>query len=177
MRDSQLRLTVVAPRSDSPVVDVTVAADCPVGTVVPDLVDVVIGAAATASPRRWHVSRSTGGLLDTSKTLRDNGVGDGDILLLDAVGAPAPRLVPVDAASVVADCARTHSASAGPAVREGVGLLVVAVLITVLVGPAARNPVCGSRRHCRRPRRLSCWPTAAARCRPRSAWAPRCWPL
>ncbi|BBX18450.1 type VII secretion integral membrane protein EccD [Mycolicibacterium duvalii] len=140
MRDSQLRLTVVAPRSDSPVVDVTVAADCPVGTVVPDLVDVVIGAAATASPRRWHVSRSTGGLLDTSKTLRDNGVGDGDILLLDAVGAPAPRLVPVDAASVVADCARTHSASAGPAVREGVGLLVVAVLITVLVGSGRPEP-------------------------------------
>lgn len=134
MRDSQCRLTILAPRPDPSTVDVSVPADCPVATVLPGLVDVVVGPADAARPHRWHLSRLTGGALDTSKTLRDNSVSDGDVLVLDAVAVPAPRRLPVDAASVVAGAARTRPV-AGSVPAETTGLLVVIVLACTLAWP------------------------------------------
>lgn len=134
MRDSLLRLTVCVPRSGVSAVDVTVPADCAVGTLLPDLVDIVVGPAGTAAPRRWYLSRLTGGGLDNSNSLRDNGVADGDIVILDATGVPAPRHSSVDAAAVVAAAAAPGTPRSEP-LRDGAGLGVLAVVVAVLVWP------------------------------------------
>ncbi|MGE2832423.1 type VII secretion integral membrane protein EccD [Mycobacterium sp. SMC-4] len=134
MRDWLCRVTVCAPRSGAAAVDVNVPADCPVGTLLPDLVDVVVGPSSQDGPHRWHLSRLTGGVLDTSNGLRDNGVEDGDVLVLDAAGVPAPRRSSVDAASLVADHARP-GAVLPSLLLEGAGLAVVAVLAVALVWP------------------------------------------
>ncbi|MEZ0340063.1 type VII secretion integral membrane protein EccD [Mycobacterium sp. pV006] len=134
MRDSLLRLTVCAPGSGAPAVDVTVPADCPVGTLLPDLVDIVIGPASAEVRRRWYLSRLTGGRLDNSNGLRDNGVADGDIVILDVTGVPAPRRSSVDAAAAVAAAVAPGTPRPEPW-RDGAGLVVLAVVAAVLVWP------------------------------------------
>ncbi|MGE2730008.1 type VII secretion integral membrane protein EccD [Mycolicibacterium vaccae] len=134
MRDSLLRITVCAPRSNVPPVDLRVPSDCPVGALLPDLVDVVVGPSVDGGPRRWHLSHLTGGVLDTSNDLRDNGIADGDVLVLDSTGAPPPHRSPLDAAVLIADLARDREERPTP-LREGAGLAVVLVLAAVLAWP------------------------------------------
>ncbi|MGE2735350.1 type VII secretion integral membrane protein EccD [Mycolicibacterium vaccae] len=134
MRDSLLRVTVCAPRSHVPPVDLRVPSDCPVGALLPDLVDVVVSPSVDGSPRRWHLSHLTGGALDMSNNLRDNGIADGDVLVLDSTGVPAPRRSPLDAAVLIADLAREREAPP-TTLREGAGLAVVLILAAVLAWP------------------------------------------
>jgi type VII secretion integral membrane protein EccD len=71
--------------------DLVCSADMAVGAALPDIVDMVITPDARPGCS-WHLSRPGGDRLDEDKTLRQNGVRDGDVLAIAA--GPAPRYVP-----------------------------------------------------------------------------------
>ena len=69
--------------------DVVLPSGIPVEELVPAIVD-LIGGAASGAPKRWRLDRPVGERLEESLSLCDNGVRDGDLLILDS--AEAPRL-------------------------------------------------------------------------------------
>jgi type VII secretion integral membrane protein EccD len=69
--------------------DVVLPSGIPVEELVPAIVD-LIGGAASGAPKRWRLDRPVGERLEESLSLCDNGVRDGDLLILHS--AEAPRL-------------------------------------------------------------------------------------
>lgn len=107
MPDTLCRLAIqVSGPVASTVVDVVLPADCPVGVLIPPVVDVALGDRQPASdPQRWHLVRVGGDRLDTSLTLRQNAVRDGDMILLAAAAVPVPARRSGDPSGVVAGAA------------------------------------------------------------------------
>lgn len=105
--DTLCRLAIqVAGPAASTVVDVVLPADCPVGVLIPPVVDVTLGDGQPATdPQRWHLVRVGGDRLDTSLTLRQNAVRDGDTILLAAAAVPGPARRSGDPSGVVAGAA------------------------------------------------------------------------
>lgn len=107
-------------------VDVVLPAGCPVGELLPSIVDLVPGAADPAEdPVRWFLVRPGGAACDPSGTLRDNGIHEGDLLMLTAAPSPVPRVIPGDPAGVV-------TAASHPPAPCGAGLAAVAGLAVML---------------------------------------------
>src|SRR5262245_36201843 len=78
-------------------VDVALPSDAPVGMLLPSIVDLVGRGTLTADEgRHLHLTRVGQGRLDEMTTLHDNGVRDGELLLLTTATMPAPRWVPDD---------------------------------------------------------------------------------
>jgi type VII secretion integral membrane protein EccD len=87
-------------------VDLALPSDAPVGVLLPSIVDLVgRGAIATDEGRRWHLSRIAQGPIDEMTSLHDNGVRDGELLLLTTTAMPAPAWVPDDPWRAVIDAA------------------------------------------------------------------------
>lgn len=112
--------------------DVVLPADCPVGVLIPPVVDAALGdCRPVTDPRRWYLIRVGGDGLDTSLTLRENAVRDGDTILLAAAPLPPPSRRFGDPSGVVAGAAEQAH---GAALRAGV---VVASLAVTVVSAAA----------------------------------------
>lgn len=92
------------------------------GELMPSVVEVVLG--ASPGPGHWQLTRPAGHPVDPSLSLRDNGVDDGDVLVLTDVRIPLPRRLPADPCAVVA-----ASATADGADEFG----FIAGLVTVVV--------------------------------------------
>ena len=73
--------------------DLVLPAGCPVALLLPALVDGVLGDGPhTIDPARWYLAPAVGLPLDPSKSLLDNGIRDGDLVLLTDEPVPPPRV-------------------------------------------------------------------------------------
>src|SRR5262245_25742359 len=78
-------------------VDIALPSDAPVGVLLPSIVDIVgRGTVAADEGRRWHLSRVGQGRIDEVTSLHDNGIRDGELLLLTTTAMPEPMRVPDD---------------------------------------------------------------------------------
>lgn len=137
MPDTLCRVAVHAlgPR-ESAAADLVLPAQQPLAELVPSIVDAIFG--APVGPRQWRLSRLAGTLLDSAISLRDNGIEDGDAIVLTTVEVPPPRLLPVDPCVVTA-----HAAAQGAPVREmglTAGAAGIAVCAVALVWSGAAAP-------------------------------------
>ena len=108
--------------------------ECPVGLLIPSIVDVVLGGSAAATaPQRWQLTRVGGERLDTSMTLRDSGVHDGELILLAMAARPARFRTPGDPSGDIAAAAdRAPAAGLHRAVPTAAGLAVTMVSAVAL---------------------------------------------
>jgi type VII secretion integral membrane protein EccD len=89
-------------------VDLALPSETPVGLLLPSIVDLVHrGRVAVDEGRHWHLSRVGQERLDTSASLHDNAIRDGELLLLATSATPAPELVQDDAWRTVVDTVDT----------------------------------------------------------------------
>src|SRR5262245_43090757 len=87
-------------------IDLALPSDAPVGVLLPSIVDLVgRGTAAADEGRQFYLSRIGEGRIDEMTSLRDNGVRDGELLLLTTTAMPAPAWVPGDPWRAVIDAA------------------------------------------------------------------------
>lgn len=138
MPDTLCRLAVEVTGADqSGSVDLVLPSQCPLGELMPSIVRAIFGDTAD-SMQRWYLTRAAGAPLDTSLTLSDNGVRDGDIVVLSTAPLPRPRLTPTGSCSVVA-----HAADAAPLDRSvavpAVGIVIVLIAVA-LVWAGLQNP-------------------------------------
>jgi type VII secretion integral membrane protein EccD len=89
-------------------VDLALPSETPVGLLLPSIVDLVHrGRVAVDEGRHWHLSRVGQERLDTSVSLHDNGIRDGELLLLTTSATPAPEWVQDDRWRTVVDTVDT----------------------------------------------------------------------
>lgn len=110
-------------------VDVAVCARTPVAALLPAVNDVVRLWPSAQDAHRWCLDRLVGGPLDDSLSLVDNGVRDGEVLVLTAGQAPTLRTASWEPARV--------AAAAGEPPREGDGWLAEAVGTSLVLLAAA----------------------------------------
>lgn len=135
MRDALCRLTVHAAGPDEPTaVDLVVPADLPLGELVPSIVDAVVG--GSAPPRDWHLTRVAGATLDTSISLRDNAVRDGDMIALTSAPYARPRRLPSVSCQVVARAAEVGSSAPNRGVALAAGLACAMASAAALIWSA-----------------------------------------
>lgn len=116
MADLLCRLTVQLGDNDAArAVDLTLPTAICLGQVMPPLLALVAPEETTATHgRRWRLSHIGGPTLDESLTLMDNGVRDGDLLLLTTVETPAPQWSACDPSRALV---RTDYSSGEPLTR------------------------------------------------------------
>jgi type VII secretion integral membrane protein EccD len=113
--------------------DLMLPTECPVGLLIPSIVDVVLGGSAAATaPQRWQLTRVGGERLDTSMTLRDSGVHDGELILLAMAARPARFRTPGDPSGDIAAADRAPAAGLHRAVPTAAGLAVTMVSAVAL---------------------------------------------
>jgi type VII secretion integral membrane protein EccD len=129
--DSLCRLTVQSGEDDGPLaVDLALPRNADVGLLLPSIVDLVHhDTTAPETGRRWRLSRIGEPSLDESRTLNDNDVRDGDLLLLTAAEPPAPQWVGRDPCHVVA---HVNNGDRSPRI-----IAIVACLCAAGIGAAA----------------------------------------
>ncbi len=118
------RLTIFGGGAET---DVAVPDGIPLATLLPHLHDLLTGAGADPGVLCAGVTDAAGRVVDTSKSLRDNGVGDGTVLLLMAPAPARPAPAPVEPAAV---CDRT-------ALPPGFGAVAGVAVVTAMVASAA----------------------------------------
>jgi len=129
------RLAIHVTGPDGPsAADLMLPTECPVGLLIPSVVDVVLGGSAAATaPQRWQLTRVGGERLDTSMTLRDSGVHDGELILLAMAARPARFRTPGDPSGDIAAAAdRAPAAGLHRAVPTAAGLAVTMVSAVAL---------------------------------------------
>ncbi len=137
---SASRVCIQADRHGDPVVvDVVLPSSPPLGELLPTIVGFVDGGALPGDTAvRWRLEHASMGRLDPSLSLADNGVRDGDLLLLDTDGARS--LGPLRrAAPQVVTHSQPPSRVPGRAVANSVCLLattLAAVVLASAVGSA-----------------------------------------
>jgi type VII secretion integral membrane protein EccD len=90
---SVCRLSIQSDRDGQPItVDVALPVGTPVGALLPTIV-ALAGQPSRESPRCWRLDRVSGSSLDESITLAENGVHDGELLVLAASDAVPLGLV------------------------------------------------------------------------------------
>ncbi|MGB2920129.1 MAG: EsaB/YukD family protein, partial [Mycobacterium sp.] len=142
MPDTLCRLVIhVTGRQQPAAVDLVLPADCPVGEMIPSIVDAAVGESVTmVHPQHWYLTRVGGTRIDTSLSLRENAVEDGDLILLGTAAPPAPCRTYGDPGDVVA---RIAAETGGEPTRAAVlspGVVVVAVASGFLAVPDAPWP-------------------------------------
>ena len=107
---------------DAQSVDLTLPADSPVAVLIPPIADVVLAGSVSAThPLRLCLTRVGGLRLDTSKTLRENDVHDGDLILLTTAPGPAPRRRRGESSGAVAELADQPASGALPGAVSAAG--------------------------------------------------------
>ncbi len=106
---------------------------------IPSIVDVVLGgpAARDASlagtgPLRWGLTRIGSEPLDSSMTLREHAVHDGELILLTTAALPASRSRPGDSSGVVAELAHQRPSVAVRGAVTAAALALTAVSAATL---------------------------------------------
>jgi type VII secretion integral membrane protein EccD len=131
MSDSLCRLTVVCGTDRA--VDVALPRRLPIGRLLPSLLDIVRqDNDLPETPCGWRLAWLGGHCLDEEISLSDNGVRDGDMVVLTMHHTPAPQRFTLDPAHAVADLRRSSVPSALSALC---GIYVAAV---VAIGLATR---------------------------------------
>ncbi|MDT5340089.1 MAG: hypothetical protein QOD90_5594 [Mycobacterium sp.] len=121
------RICIHADRNGDPVaVDVVLPSGARVGELLPTIVEIVDGRAAPDdTARRWRLQRPSGASLDHALSLNDNGIRDGELIVLDT--DRAPRLGPVRRAAC------QEVAAVRPIARHVGGFLAGAVCVLTSV--------------------------------------------
>ena len=126
-------------------------AGCPLGSMLPEIVDAVIGPvgpvgpvepSSASPPLGWHASRVAGQRLDPSLTLHESGVADGELIVLSTTEPPTPQRVHGDGCAAVlaaADRSTTGWGRAGP----WVGLTGCLAAAVTLAWSGAQTPTPG----------------------------------
>ncbi|MBX7451996.1 type VII secretion integral membrane protein EccD [Mycolicibacterium sp. 3033] len=129
MTDTVRRLAVHLPRRQLDA-DLVLPAACPVALLLPALVDEVLGEGEhSPEAARWFLSPVAGPPLDPDKSLCDNGVRDGDLVLLTDYQMPAPRVRAADPTRAAIAAGREPVSKDG-----GWEAVVAAVVLLVLAG-------------------------------------------
>lgn len=122
----------VAVHTGSQVVDLTLPTEVPLAVMLPrvcDIVDRVTGGPPAQRPRQlWAPG---GELLDTSHTLSDNGIRNGDTLILTASDPPAPPRITVDHTHALATAVAVNASGWDHARARATALIVATVLAGV----------------------------------------------
>lgn len=140
MRDSLCRLVVRScVDGDERSADLAVPVDMPVGELIPELVDLVYPQVPDVECR-WHLSRVGEAAFDDATTLYDNGVRDGELLLLTTTRPPAPEWVDLDATHTLARVAETPRTPPMVPVMGCVGLGGLSAAILVCATPVSSTP-------------------------------------
>lgn len=137
MPDTLCRIAVHLIGPDGPTaVDLVLPAYSPLGELLPSIVEVAFG--ASPPPRHWYLSHAAGPALDTSLSLRDNDVRDGDMLVLATRRIAAPRRLPTEPCGVVAADAGLGATASHRAAVTAAGLLgaVVSAAALIMCGDA-----------------------------------------
>ncbi|MCH9731300.1 MAG: type VII secretion integral membrane protein EccD [Actinomycetia bacterium] len=127
MPDTLCRLAFHVPETAGadtpPTADLLLPPDYPVAELIPPIVDVLMhGPARATDPLSWSLTRIGGQPIDTSMTLRENAVYDGDLILLTRASAPAPLRRTGDSSSVVTGLTVRHPAAVLHSVGTAVGV-------------------------------------------------------
>jgi type VII secretion integral membrane protein EccD len=93
-------------------VDLALPNETPVGLLLPSIVDLIHrGGIDVDEGRQWHLSRLGQERLNTSASLHDNAIRDGELLLLTTTATPAPQRVQADPWHTMIDAADTGCAT------------------------------------------------------------------
>ncbi|MHA0285880.1 type VII secretion integral membrane protein EccD [Mycobacterium sp. C3-094] len=131
MTDTVRRVAVHLPRQQLSA-DLVLPAACPVALLLPALVDSVVGEAAhETDAARWYLAPAAGPPLDPAKSLNDNGVRDGDLMLLTDHPMPSPRVrAGGTTAAIITACREPVPGDGGwEAAVAAIALLVLAALL------------------------------------------------
>lgn len=132
MPETLCRLAIHATGPGEPAtVDLVLPAELPVGELLPSVAEAVTG--DSARHRHWYLTRASGARIDTSLSLRENAVQDGDMLVLSTVRVVPPRRLPTEPSGVVAAVAGTGSPVLGRRAVLAAGLVGTAVSAAALV--------------------------------------------
>ncbi|MBX7446892.1 type VII secretion integral membrane protein EccD [Mycolicibacterium sp. 3033] len=128
--------------------DLMLPTGCPLGSMMPEIVDAVVGPAepggpsSASPPLGWYASRLAGQRLDPSLTLHESGIADGELILLSTTEPPTPQRVPGDGCAAVltaADGSTTGWSRAG----SWVGLTGCLAAAATLAWSGAQTPAPG----------------------------------
>jgi type VII secretion integral membrane protein EccD len=122
-------------------VDLTLPAGIAVGVLIPSIVDIVNASGdAGLATGDWQLSRPGGPSLDESTTLTDNGIRDGDLLVLSTIDTPPPTPIVDDPFhAVVSAAAAGHDHRSARAVATGVFVWVAATSAATLLWSGVRT--------------------------------------
>jgi type VII secretion integral membrane protein EccD len=139
------RVTVQTNRMGRSVaVDLALPTRLELGELLPCVVDIVGGETDETTNRLtdcWAISRLDGLVLDESMTLHENGVRDGDMLLLTTAHAPIPAALAYDLCHTVVGTSATADRDDGWARRmAAVGCLWAAGLGAMVLGWCGTSP-------------------------------------
>lgn len=128
------RLSVHADDGDTTSeVDLVLPMSSPVVAFLPDIVELA-GRAATVDGRRWRLLRPSGIPVDEGMTLGDNGIRDGDVLLLVSESPRLPEDIPWDPAHAAVTANDRPSAAPVDVTAFGAAAIVIAVAASGWLG-------------------------------------------
>ncbi|MGE2715676.1 type VII secretion integral membrane protein EccD [Mycolicibacterium litorale] len=108
-------------------VDLVLPTALPVASLMPDIVELVVSG-DTGTAAHWQLATVCGTVLDESVALREQGIGDGDLLLLSPAKPPVPAFGRTDPVTAVL--------TAAPPATDGCALRAVAGLVVAAAGIA-----------------------------------------
>ncbi|CDQ46780.1 type VII secretion integral membrane protein EccD [Mycolicibacterium neoaurum] len=136
MDDPLCRVTIQCAHT-SRAVDLSIPRHAGLGLLIPDIVALVVG---TDPPQTaWRLDRITGDRCDESRSLHDNGVHDGDVIVLAPAQSAAPGPVPGEACVTLSAAGLDPPPPTGSAVGWTVaGIAAAAVLVLSGVNGASQ---------------------------------------
>ncbi|MET0455901.1 MAG: type VII secretion integral membrane protein EccD [Mycobacterium sp.] len=128
------RVCVHVERRDGPVaIDVSLPAGLPVVDLIPAVVDLVDDYQSSSEATAWRLGRPTGSALEESMSLEDNGVRDGDLLVLGPNHIAPPSPIRGEPCQAVAD-ASTGGSERTRLLADAVGALATVLGAAALAG-------------------------------------------
>jgi type VII secretion integral membrane protein EccD len=119
-------------------VDLVLPASSPVVAFLPDIVELA-GRSATVDGSRWRLLRPSGTPIDECTSLSDNGIRDGDVLLLMPESPRLHEPAPWDPAQAAVSANDRRSAAPVDATAFGAAVIVVAVTASGWLGVVASD--------------------------------------
>ena len=114
-------------------VDLVLPTSSPVVAFLPDIVELA-GRSATVDGRRWRLLRPSGTPVDECMTLSDNGIRDGDVLLLVSESPRLPEGSPWDSAQATVTANDPPSAAPVDVTAFGAAAIVIAAAASGWLG-------------------------------------------
>ncbi|MGU3650981.1 type VII secretion integral membrane protein EccD [Mycolicibacterium sp. A43C] len=136
MDDPLCRVTIQCAHAPH-AVDLSLPRHARLGLLIPDIVGLAAGAEPPQSA--WRLDRVTGDRCDEAMSLHDNGVHDGDVIVLSPAQSPAPGPVPADACATLADTGPDRPPPEPSAAGWTIAGMATAAIL-VLSGVSGANP-------------------------------------